>query len=133
MFNLIFRSLILIAGLALGSAASLAADPAAQTSDQNGVKVNVTPRSFESPVWEFEVVFDTHVQEIKDDLSKNAVLVVEDGSSVASLAWVGDPPGGHHRKGVLRFKAIKPTPAFLELRISRSGEPAPRSFKWKTK
>lgn len=133
MFNLIFRTLILIAGSALGSAASLAADLAAQISDQDGVKVSVTPRSFEGPVWEFEVVFDTHVQEIKDDLSKDAVLVVEDGSSVVSLAWLGDPPGGHHRKGVLRFKAIEPRPAFLELRISRSGEPAPRSFKWKTK
>ena len=50
-----------------------------------------------------------------------------------SLAWQGDPPGGHHRRGVLRFKALAPAPAALELRLQRAGEPSPRVFRWQVK
>ena len=45
----------------------------------------------------------------------------------------GDPPGGHHRKGVLRFAPIAPVPDAVELRLQRPGESAPRSFTWTLK
>ena len=101
-----------------------------QTSSQSGVTVKVTPRSLAGAEWEFEVVFDTHSQELKDDLLKIAVLVSDGGPASVPAGWLGDGPGGHHRKGVLRFKASA-SPATLELRLQRPGEPAPRVFRWK--
>jgi hypothetical protein len=74
-------------------------------------------------------VFDTHTQQLKDELMKSAVLVA-DGKALAPAAWQGDPPGGHHRKGVLRFDAVTPRPKTMELTIARSGEPKARSFRW---
>lgn len=97
---------------------------------QSAVTVKVTPRVMQGDIWEFEVVFDTHSQELKDDLLKTAVLVPAGGSAVSPLDWKGDPPSGHHRKGVLRFNAVKPMPASVELRIDRPGEQKPRSFRW---
>jgi hypothetical protein len=58
------------------------------------------------------------------------VLVPDAGAPIAPAAWQGDPAGGHHRKGVLRFDVITPPPARVELRIHRVGEPAPRVFRW---
>lgn len=131
MFNLIVRTFVVLATFALWTGALAAADLPAQTSEQGGVTVKATPGSLSGADWQFDVVFDTHVQELKDDLPRSAVLIAADGSPVAPLGWSGDPPGGHHRKGVLRFRALDPIPAVLELRISRSAEPAPRAFKWK--
>ena len=36
-------------------------------------------------------------------------------------------------KRVLQFKPLSPLPEVIELRITRPGEPAPRSFRWKLK
>ena len=52
---------------------------------------------------------------------------------LAPAVWEGDPPGGHHRKGVLKFDAVNPRPQDIELRITRAGEPKPRSFRWQLK
>lgn len=99
-------------------------------SSQDGVTLKVAPRSLSGAVWEFEVTFDTHTQALTDDLMKNAVLVAADGRRISPSGWQGDPPGGHHRTGMLRFDAITPAPAGFELRITRPGEPSPRSFRW---
>ncbi len=104
-----------------------------QTSSQSGVTVKVTPRDLAAGTWEFDVVFDTHSQELTDDLEKTAVLVSDGGASHSPLKWQGDPPGGHHRKGVLQFKPVSPMPASIELQIKRSGETALRSFRWQLK
>ena len=104
-----------------------------QTSSQSGVTVKVTPRPLAAGTWEFEVVFDTHSQELTDDLEKTAVLVSDARASHTPLKWQGDPPGGHHRKGVVQFKPVSPMPAAIELQIKRNGEPAPRSFRWQLK
>ena len=104
-----------------------------QTSSQSGVTVKVTPRNLAASPWEFDVVFDTHSQELTDDLGKAAVLVSDGRASHSPLKWQGDPPGGHHRQGVLQFKSVSPLPASIELQIKRSGETAPRSFRWQLK
>lgn len=105
----------------------------AQTSDQAAVTVKVTPQQLEGAFWEFKVIFDTHSRELSDDLLKGAVLVTADGTQIAPIEWRGDPPGGHHREGVLRFNALKPAPETIHLRISRAGESKPRSFRWALK
>lgn len=129
----IFRTITLIVALMIGgvSWATQALQP--QTSDQFSVSVKVTPNTLQGDVWEFDVAFDTHSQDLSDDLLKTAMLVAADGSGVAPIEWQSDPPGGHHRKGVLRFKALKPAPATLELRIQRPGEATPRIFQWALK
>lgn len=101
------------------------------TSNEAAVTVKVTPRSLEGASWEFDVVFDTHSQDLSDDLLKTAVLVAADGAAVAPLEWKGAAAGGHHRAGVLRFKALDPAPASVVLRITRPGETRPRVFQWK--
>lgn len=103
--------------------------PARSNSEQM-VTVTVTPQQLAGPSWEFEVVLDTHVQPLDDDLAKTAALVDARGTRHAPLTWKGDGPGGHHRKGVLVFAPIQPLPASLELQIQRVGERAPRSFRW---
>lgn len=55
------------------------------------------------------------------------------GGQRSPTAWDGDPLGGHHREGVLRFKPISPQPQAIELQFTRAGESAPRSFRWQLK
>lgn len=116
--------------LAVGAAA--AQGLSTQTSAVAGVTVKATPRALPGGAWEFEIVFDTHTQELKDDLAKSASLVAGD-RTLSPAAWQGDPPGSHHRKGVLKFNAVDPRPQEIELRITRPGEPKPRSFRWQLK
>ena len=124
------RLIALFAFLALCAPAGAA--PAPQSSSAAGVTVKATPRDFSAAVWEFDLVFDTHTQALNDEPAKAATLVA--GATVAKpIEWQGDPPGGHHRKGVLRFNAISPLPAALELRLQRQGESAPRVFRWQLK
>lgn len=110
-----------------------AAEPvlATQTSNQAGVKVTVAPRGFanEARTWDFEITLETHTQTLGDDLTKSAVLLAN-GKPYLPVGWEGAPPGGHHRKGILRFRAITPRPSSVELQIRRSGEAKPRNFQW---
>ena len=124
-----FFAICLAAGLLAVAAPGAAQELSAQSSSAGGVTVKATPRALSGGAWEFDIVFDTHTQELKDDLMKSAALVA-DGKTLAPAAWQGDPPGGHHRKGVLKFDAVNPRPKTMELTIARSGEPKARSFRW---
>lgn len=108
--------------------------PAPQTSSQGGVKITIAPQGFsrEAKTWDFAITLETHTQPLDDDLAKSSALI-GDGKSYRPLGWEGAPPGGHHRKGLLRFKAIAPPPQVVELQIRRSGEPSPRIFRWQSK
>ena len=130
MHRLNSRTLALFAILAFTGGVLAAGKLAPQTSGQSGVTVKVTPRSLAGAEWEFEVVFDTHTQELKDDPLKTAVLVADGGKPSSPTGWQGDGPGGHHRKGVLRFKPTTASPASVELRLQRPAEAAPRVFRW---
>lgn len=133
MFSIMCRTIFLTAVVIFSFHVSAADGLPIQTTNQSAVTVKVTPRNLQGEVWEFDVVFDTHSQALNDDLTKEAVLVAKDGTKVSPVDWKGDPPGGHHRKGVLRFNALKPAPATVTLLISRPGEPQPRSFLWDLK
>ena len=107
-------------------------DSVQRTSNERGVKVTVIPKKLlnGAKAWEFEVVLETHTRSLNDDLAKSAVLIAG-GMQYAPLGWVGAPPGGHHRKGLLRFKTVTPRPQSVELQIRLGGETAPRSFQWR--
>lgn len=129
--RLIDLLLPLFAALLATGGAAAAANLPTQSSTQAGVTVKATPRTLSAEVWEFEIVLETHSQDLKDDLVKSAKLLVKGGASYAPTGWQGDPPGGHLRGGVLRFKPISPQPQAIDLEIRRPGESAARSFRWR--
>lgn len=104
---------------------------ALQTSNERGVKVTVIPQNLskEAKTWDFEVKLETHTQDLSDDLAKSSTLIA-DGKQYLPLGWEGAAPGGHHRKGLLRFKMATPQPPSVELQIRLTGDAAPRSFRW---
>jgi hypothetical protein len=104
----------------------------AQTSNERGIRVTVASQAIAAATWDFGVTLESHTQSLNDDLVKSSVLVA-DGTRHLPLGWEGAPPGGHHRKGVLRFKAIIPQPRLIELQIRLADDVAPRSFKWRSK
>lgn len=131
-------SRFLLAALVLGavlfeSAPSTAAPTlAARSSDEAGVHVVVTPKTVGPgvKVWEFTVVMDTHTKPLSDNLAQIAVLVDGAGHRYVPVAWQGDPPGGHHRKGVLQFSPPAEMPKSVELQISGVGGVTTRTFRW---
>lgn len=131
----VLRGVLVAAAALLVAGAAAAAELAARTSNAAGVMVKVTPKDVAagSPTWAFEIVLDTHSGDLSDDLVGNSVLLDAKGARQAPLAWEGAGPGGHHRAGVLRFKAPMPTPEAIELQIRRPGESAVRSFRWTLK
>jgi hypothetical protein len=107
---------------------------APQVSNKREIKVTVTLQKIpgEAETWGFELVLETHTRALNDDLTKSSVLIA-DGRQYLPLGWEGSPPGGHHRKGMLRFAGITPPPAAVELQIRLAGDAAPRSFRWALK
>ena len=114
---------------------ALAAELESQKSTARSVTIVVTPQnlSSEAPSWDFKTVLDTHSGDLSDDLVKSTALIDGGGKRYSPVAWDGAPPGGHHREGLLRFKPISPRPQSIELQITRTGEDAPRSFRWALK
>jgi hypothetical protein len=115
--------------IAAGNAAEFGYAP--QISNERGIKITVTRQNIlsEAKTWDFQVTLETHTQDLSDDLAKSSLLIA-DGKQYLPLGWKGAPPGGHHRKGVLRFKTIAPQPRSMELQIRLAGDASPRSFKW---
>lgn len=107
---------------------------AAVSNDAGGVRVVVKPTNIAAGTpWEFEIVMDTHTKPLDDDLTKTAVLVDGGGRQYTPLAWQGDKPGGHHRKGVLRFPAPAGEIKSFELQIQGLGAEGKRVFQWTMK
>lgn len=129
-----YRRFLLFVATVLLSATAWAQLPAKQDV-ANGLTVVVTPGALAQGAqsWEFTVVFDTHTQDLVDDLMSTAVLRDTKGNEFKPVAWDGAAPGGHHREGVLRFAPIAPQPDSVELRITRPGEDAARVFRWQLK
>ena len=133
---------VAIATAAVGSLFALAqtTPPAAQDnaafavrdSDEGAVKVSVTPQevSKSAGAWRFAVQFNTHVTPISQDMVAVSSLTDEKGAEERPSAWEGDPPGGHHRRGVIVFQPISPTPSTLTLHIREVGGVADRTFTW---
>lgn len=126
-------SVSLIFGFALAAATALAAAPLERiTSSAGGVMVAVQPVDLApgAKSWAFNVALNTHVHPLEQDLAKVSVLVDPNGVRHAPLGWKGDPPGGHHRKGVLEFAPVSGNPAYVELQIKGVATPEPRTFRW---
>lgn len=106
---------------------------AAQTSREGGVVVKVVPRISMpgTTSWDFEITLETHTQALNQDLTRSAVLIDAAGNSHAPISWEGDPPGGHHRRGLLRFQPLPGKQTAIELRITAIGGVEVRAFRWR--
>lgn len=110
-----------------------------QINSEGEVTVKVSPKDLSQSAvsWDFEVLLDTHSQNLGDlDLTNNSVLLDDEGNQFNPIYW-GDlpadevePPQEHHRQGVLKFKPISPRPKTIELKINNIGDVAERNFKW---
>lgn len=113
---------------------AVASGRTAQISREGNATVTVTPRSVAAGArsWDFEVVLENHTQALDQDLTKVAALIDAQGQAHPPLAWEGDPPGGHHRRGLLRFRPLAGDPAAVALRLQGIGG-VDRVFRWQLK
>jgi hypothetical protein len=130
-----YRTLLLSSALAiaLGFTSVFAADKLERrTSNASAVIVAVKPLDLApgAKSWDFEVTMNTHVHPLEQDLTEVSALVDKAGARHVPMAWKGDPPGGHHRKGVLQFTPLAGSPEYVELQIRDVGSPGTRTFKW---
>ena len=103
------------------------------TNSDGAVTVKVTPMNIspEAESWDFGVVLSTHSVALDQDMRRAVVLMDAAGAPRQPLSWEGDPPGGHHRKGVLRFQPLAGIPEYLDLRIKSIGGVSERVFRWR--
>jgi hypothetical protein len=131
------RYLIVLVLIAAAAAAPLllpakGAAPATKDNKEGTVMVSVTPQDLSkgAAAWRFAVRFNTHVTPITQDMMAVASLSAGKDAGEKPTAWEDDPPGGHHRRGVLVFKPLEPRPATITLHIREVGGVADRTFTW---
>ena len=124
----LFGALALLAACGQGSAGNVPGSSlAARTVSVGGVEVTMKPVRIDSTGASFEVTFDTHSSELALDVARASQLQVG-GAAWGEASWSGDPPGGHHRRGELRFRASGA--ARGDVRLSIVGLPGPVKAEW---
>lgn len=98
----IVKLLSLSATLAVRSKSSVSYG--SQQKQVGAVTVDVTAQelTYGKPP-KFDLKFNTHSQDLGFAVDKEVTLSDDSGKFYAGAAWEGDPPGGHHRSGVLIF------------------------------
>lgn len=106
----------------------------AQTRNEGEVAVTVEPLDIfpQAQVWSFKITLNTHTVELNEDLLQSAFLESNGKNLQLPLGWEGDPPGGHHRQGVLSFQPLKTLKeGELTLILKDIGGLPERKFTWK--
>lgn len=101
-----------------------------QTNSEGQITIQVTPQELSSSSWNFEIILDAHSGSLDQDLVTSSILVGDDGRQYLPISWDGDTSGGHHRKGVLKFKPIIPNPGSIELKIYQLNTDGEKIFRW---
>lgn len=103
-----------------------------QTNSEGAVTVKVTPENIseDKKTWQLQITLDAHTGSLDEDLTKNAVLIDDQGSEQKPTTWEGAPPGGHHREGLLAFEAFSQTPKSVTLILRNVGGISERKFTW---
>ena len=126
-------AVVALAGLALlaacgsSSPAARLSGLAARTISAGAVEVSLQPLRLDTSGAVFAVNLDTHSADLTVDIAAAARLAV-DGTDWGAATWTGDPPGGHHRQGELRFRSGGP--ARGQVRMTISGLPGPVVATW---
>ncbi len=103
-----------------------------ETKENEGgeVTVSVTPitlkRGFPAS---FDIAFETHSVDLAFDVEQIASLEDETGI-VYTPHWDGSPPGGHHRKGILRFTPDLSSPKTITIILKDIAGIPTRTFTW---
>ena len=133
MSKLAYLSIALVA-ICIAAPFAAFAQPKALPNRQNnegGITVSVTPTDLSgSDNWQFSMQFTSHSVPITQDIAAVSTLSGGNASDERAIAWQGDAPGGHHRKGVLLFKPINPLPQTITLKVRQIGSAAERVFTW---
>ncbi len=104
-----------------------------QNNEGGNVTVSVTPLFLKPGLpASFDVAFETHSVDLTFDIVKIATLTDETETSYTPF-WDGSPPGGHHRKGTLRFTPDLSTPQAVTLSFSDIAGVPSRTFTWEAK
>ncbi|MBI2984702.1 MAG: hypothetical protein HYY50_03695 [Candidatus Kerfeldbacteria bacterium] len=111
-----------------GNATGVSSSGLTRTNAENGMTVSVTPQRNTDGSWEFSVSIDNHAVNVTQDMVTISSLIDAAGQAASPQGWVGDPPGGHHRKGILKFGVLASPPVSLTLR-DLGGVPV-RTFMW---
>ena len=103
-----------------------------QVSREAGIMVEVTPHAREAgtDTWEFEVAFNTHSGSLDGNPADASVLLDGQGNEYPAVEWDGSASGGHHLRGVLRFRVQGSPTMPIELRIGGVGSMTTRTFQW---
>ncbi len=106
-----------------------------QTNSEGAVTIKVTPInvSEDKKTWNFRIVLDTHTGSLDEDLAKNAVLIDDQDERLKPEAWEGDPPGGHHREGLLTFGPFSNDSKSITLILQNVGGVFERKFTWESR
>ncbi len=113
---------------AAGNASGSSDSSLTKTNAENGMTVAVTPKRNTDGSWDFSVTVDNHAVSVTQDMVAVSSLVDGSGANVAPTSWTGDPPGGHHRKGVLQFSPF--STGSVSLTIRDLGSVTSRTFTW---
>jgi hypothetical protein len=126
-------ALVLIAGCSAtptgGSSGSTIAGLGERTATVASIGVTVRPVQLDAGGAAFAVSLDTHAGSLSADLAASSRLEVG-GTTWSAAGWDGDPTGGHHRKGTLRFTAAGAPTGTVTLTLSGLGDPV--VFTWQT-
>lgn len=102
----------------------------AQTSDENGMTVAVTPKRQGAGQWQFDVAINNHSQNVTQDMVAVSSLTDQAGIVYRPTGWNGDPPEGHHRSGTLIFSSLPTNVTSFTLTLRDLGGVAERTFRW---
>lgn len=106
---------------------------ATQSNDEQSVTVEVTPLNLATGAasLDFTVVFDTHSVQLNFDPAAISVLRDAAGREYPVLAWEESASSsGHHKSGLLRFKAPDQATEFVEVIVRDVAGVPERLFRW---
>jgi hypothetical protein len=104
------------------------------TSREKGVTVDVRPEQLTNgqPA-KFKVRMNTQSVTLDEDMIAVSELKDDGGRSYKAVSWLGSPPGGHHRNGVLEFPTLMGSPKKVTLIIRNVSRVPERVFEWTIK
>ncbi|MAZ30204.1 hypothetical protein CL655_02875 [bacterium] len=102
-----------------------------QTDETGPVSVTVKPLALpETGDWEFAWTLQTHSVDLSMDILESVVIIDDDGKEIKPTAWDGDPPGGHHRTGTVRFTAPDAVSEKVTVQVRNVAGVPMREFNW---
>lgn len=103
-----------------------------QTATIGNVTYKVTPKNLSrfSTSWDFEIALDTHTGSLDQDLVQQVRLSDNKAREYQATKWEGNPLGGHHREGVLRFQPLGSDVKSVTLKLNPGENMEENSLTW---